>query len=237
MRLPKAVSLILRFGQRFLEKGMRRTVVGRVAGPPAEIFRTDAKAQGSELWVGCWCCADHQSPSKCRWFPEKIDHVKFPIFSMAGQPYRSIASLELLSTLIGILLFKPEGRSSGVNVCSAATDNRGNSFVTARWLTTAFPLNAILMEMAAVLQERSLMLKLHWVPLADALTNEQYGSFDESLRLRFDFSSYQSVILDDIMRAGSELYGDIKQYKEKFLNKKAAKLRKGQRLRDLEPWK
>ena len=72
--------------------------------------------------------------------------------------------------------------------------------------------------------------------MADALTSQQYDAFDPKLRLRFDFSRYRSIILKDLMDAGVSLYGDIKEYKEKWQGKRAAKLRKGERLRDLDPW-
>ena len=242
LRLPKAIELILSFLQTCLEQGMRRVTIGRQLGPVAEMFRTDARAQGSELWIGGWCCADNADPRKCRWFSEKIDHLKFPIFYMAGQSYRSISALELLATLVAVILFKPDGKMSGVNICSASTDNRGNSFVTARWLTTAFPLNAVLMELAAVLQKSSLALELHWAPrlqnkLADALSNGVHAAFDPRLRLRFNFESYRSLVLHDLMDLGSELYGEIKEHKAKLVSRRAAKLRKGERLRDNDPWK
>ena len=80
--------------------------VARHSAPPKEHFRTDAKAQGSELWVGGWCCADDANPRNCRWFSEKIDHLKFPLFFMSGQSYRSIGALEMLATLIAVLLFE-----------------------------------------------------------------------------------------------------------------------------------
>ena len=130
LRLPKAISMVLLFLQRALEQGLRRIEVPRFSCPPKEHFRTDAKAQGSELWVGGWCCADDIDPHRCRWFSERIDHVKFPVFFMAGQSYRSIGALELLATLIALFLFEPQKGIRGINHCSAATDNRGNAFVT-----------------------------------------------------------------------------------------------------------
>ena len=166
--------------------------------------------------------------------------MRIPI-AVAGSRKGVIGALELLATLIALLLFEPQKGTRGVNHCSAATDNRGNSFVTSRWMTTSFPLNAVLMEVAAILQQRSLHLELHWAPrlqnaLADALTNQQYDAFDSKLRLRFDFSRYRSIILKDLMEAGVSLYGDIKEYKEKWQGKRASKLRKGERLTDVDPW-
>ena len=96
-------------------------------------------------------------------------------FHMAGQSYRAIASLELLATLIGVILFKSTPNTHANFICSAATDNRGNSLLTARWLTTSFPLAAVLMELATVLQERGLSLELHWAPrLQNSLADFSY---------------------------------------------------------------
>ncbi|CAE7235127.1 unnamed protein product [Symbiodinium microadriaticum] len=94
-------------------------------------------------------------------------------------------------------------------------------------MTTSFPLNAVLMEVAAFLLQRSLHLELHWAP---RLQNALADAFDPKLRLRFDFSRYRSIILKDLMDAGVSLYGDIKEYKEKWQGKRAAKLRKGERV-------
>ena len=89
---------MLLFLQKALERGLRHVEVARHTTPPKEHFRTDAKAQGSELWVGGWFCADDADPRNCRWFSEKIDHLKFPLFFMSGQSYRSIGALEMLAT-------------------------------------------------------------------------------------------------------------------------------------------
>ena len=109
---------------------------------------------------------------------------------MSGEPYRAIASLELLATLVAVLLFEPGEGSTGSFSCSAGTDNMGNSHLTLRWLTTSFPLVAVLMELAIVLHSKSLDLSLHWLPrlqntLADSLTNGDFKDFDSKLRLRF----------------------------------------------------
>ena len=240
LRLPKAPSFILEFLQCCLEQGMRRAASGRHFGSVPEFFRTDARAQGSELWVGGWCCSNNSDPRKCRWFSERIDHLKFPIFYIAGPSYRSILVLELLAALIAVILFKLEGKMSGANVCSASTDNRGSSFVTARWLTFFSPLNAVLMELAAALQKNS-SLEFHWAPrlpnkLADELSNGVCSAFDPDLRLRFDFERHQPLVLHELMNLGSELYGEIKKRKAKLLSRRAVKLHKGERLRDNDPW-
>ena len=70
--------------------------------------------------------------------------------------------------------------------------------------------------------------------LAD-LTNQQFDSFSAELPLRFDFSRYQSIILKDLMRAGKSLMGTSRSTR-KAAWKEAAKLQKGERLRDKDPW-
>ena len=98
------------------------------------------------------------------------------------------------------------------------------------------------MELAAVLQKNSLSLELHWAPrlqnkLADALSNGVYSAFDPQLRLRFNFEKYRSLVLHELMDLGSELYSKIKEHKAKLTTRKAAKLRKEERLRENDPWK
>lgn len=117
---------------------------------------------------------------------------------MAGEAYRQIASLELLATLAAVTLFGvPPGEACGFH-CSAATDNRGNSNLVSRLLTTKFPLCILLMELAAQLQDRGAELRLHWLP---RLQNEEagdYSRFDKRLRLRFDLRSFQGLVLQDL---------------------------------------
>ena len=241
LRLPKAVSVILAFLELLLMKGHRTIAVHREARPSVEFFRTDAKAEGSAMVIAGWACFDASDPRKCRWFSEELTHLEAPHFFMSGEPYRAIASLELLATLVAILLFEPGEGSSGSFSCSAGTDNMGKSHLTSRWLTTSFPLVAALMELAIVLHSRSLDLSLHWLPrlqntLADSLTNGDSKDFDPKLRLRFSLASYQGLILKEMLEAGSDLYGELAGMGSR---KRAAvsKAPKASKLRNTDPWK
>ena len=158
---------------------------------------------------------------------------------MAGESYRAIGALEMLATLAAVILFTPASGSRALNVCSAATDNRGNSFVLSRWLTTSFPLVAVLMEMAAVAHERSIDLELMWVPrlqnsLADALTNGDFSSFDPSLRLRFDMSQHKGLVLGQVLEVGEALYEEVREHRTKRVKTSSSKEAP---LREREPWK
>ena len=243
LRLPKAIDLILVFLEALMLKGLRATRVAKHSVETApELFRTDARAEGAEMHIGGWACADSDDPRRCRWFAERIEPKDAPLFFMAGESYRSISSLELLATMVAVLLFVPSASGSARTVCSAGTDNKGNSHIVSRWLTTSFPLVAVLMELTAVLLEKSCMLELSWAPrlqnvLADSLTNGDYKQFDPKLRMRFSFAEYQGLILGPLLQAGSALYGEIAEWKGKRESRTAAKLKKADRLREKDPWK
>ena len=115
-----------------------------VSMPPApqkrvELFRTDARAEGmrSGLEAGLW---DSSDTKQCRWFSEKLCHANAPWLFTGGEGYRQIASLELLATLAAVLVFVVPVNMRSKMHCSAGTDNKGNSHVVARLLTTKFPL-------------------------------------------------------------------------------------------------
>ena len=100
--------------------------------------------------------------------------------------------------------------------CSAGTDNKGNSFVVSRLLTTKFPLCAFLMELALQLHVKKVNLELYWLPRlqnieADSLTNDDASKFDTKYRVRFDLQKFEGLVLGDMLRAGVELYEEIKQ--------------------------
>ena len=246
LKLPKAIYMILSFLESFNEKDLRTAHVPRRGRKPVELFRTDAKAEGDEMWVGGWASCESTNPYECHWFAERISHLEAPWFHMAGQSYRSIASLELLATLIGVVVFKSAPFTHANFVCSAATDNRGNSHLTSRWLTTSFPLVAVLMELATVLQGRNLSLELHWAPrlqnsLADSLTNQDFKSFNPDLRLRFSFGDYQSLVMKEMLDLGSSLYKDIAEWKIRKRGhsgqEKNVRSSKASRLSARDPWK
>eukprot|EP00439_Symbiodinium_sp_Y106_P037642 s5078_g4.t1 len=230
LRLPKAIDLILVFLEALMLKGLRVTRVAKHSVETApelfrtdaraegaemhiggwavetapELFRTDARAEGAEMHIGGWACADSDDPRRCRWFAERIEPKDAPLFFMAGESYRSISSLELLATMVAVLLFVPSASGSARTVCSAGTDNKGNSHIVSRWLTTSFPLVAVLMELTAVLLEKSCMLELTWAPrlqnvLADSLTKGDYKQFDPKLRMRFSFAEWFVYLFTSVL--------------------------------------
>ena len=191
--LPKSIKLIFTF----IAKAMRQTgqlqPVGMDSETEVEVFRTDARAEGEEVWIGGWAL-DSSDRSECRWFAERLTRHNASWAFTAGETYRAIATLELVATLAGVICFGvPSGKQLRAR-CSAGTDNLGNTAVASKLLTTKFPLCIFLMELVVQLQAQGAELHLHWLPRlqnveADQLTN---GDFTGSVRVRGFASAWRN---------------------------------------------
>ena len=135
--LPKSVRLIFAFIAKAMRQTGRLQPVGRESDTEVELFRTDARADGEEVWIGGWAL-DSADRSKCRWFAERLSRHNASWAFTAGEAYRAIATLELLATLAGVVCFGvPSGKQLRAR-CSAGTDNLGNTAVASKLLTTKF---------------------------------------------------------------------------------------------------
>ena len=82
-----------------LEKGHNMSQVGSRERRCVEIFRTDARAAGEEVYIGGWAVIDGKRTMDCRWFSERLTCDNAPWVFTAGEPFRVISSLEMLATL------------------------------------------------------------------------------------------------------------------------------------------
>ena len=73
-----------------------------------ELFRTDARADNEEVWIGGWAL-DSSDLAQCRWFSEKLNRKNAWWAFLAGEPFGSIASLEMLATLAALVVFDCRG--------------------------------------------------------------------------------------------------------------------------------
>ena len=95
----------------------------------------------------------------------KLTEEEAPWAFERGLPARSISALELLATCVGlILLVPPEKSGRGTITASSLSDSQVASAVASKGMTTAFPLCALNMELAAQCEARSLDLDVAWVP-------------------------------------------------------------------------
>jgi hypothetical protein len=132
--------------------------------------------------------------------------------------------LELLGTLLAVKLFigpsEVEGRWSGKISAGASTDNQGNRFVLNRLMTTKCPLLAFVCELSALMEERSCLVDLSWVPRdqneeADAITNGDVRDFCRSKEVQVDLQSLNFLVLDKLLDLGDTFYTEVQAEKEK----------------------
>ena len=69
------------------------------------IFRADAKAEGQEVVIGGWECANGTPPATARWFSVKLDRSTAAWAFSRGEPFRNIAAIELYASLVSVMVF------------------------------------------------------------------------------------------------------------------------------------
>ena len=246
MRLPWSVLFLLEFLARELEGGGRMEKVLHVDVDLGIAFRADAKAEGQLVVVGGWECIGGRRPADALWFSVQLTRKSAPWAFSKGEPFRTIAALELFGTLLCVVLFGdkwPRG-SSGTMLLEGITDNLGNTFSMSKLMTSKFPLVTILAELAAQLRSRAMGLKLSWTPReqneeADALTNGNFSAFCPWRRLEVDMEKLEWILLPEMLKAASEIYERAKESKAAALTSghRAAASAPGHRpLREREPW-
>jgi hypothetical protein len=215
--VPTMIKLTLIWIGKQLKEGNRMSDCTLPTKDYGELFRTDAKGELDYIVLGGWECKDGIPPSEARWFSLRVTKDEAPWLFDRGHGSRTIASSELLGTLVAVFLFctgpdfKPgKGRMS----CTGATDNQGNSFVVQRLMTTKYPLAPILMELTSLLASKGLWLDLAWCPreentLADQLTNSDFTSFSLSNRMPFAWADLPSAIMSDLLEAGQSYMAEM----------------------------
>eukprot|EP00971_Amphidinium_carterae_P059856 1183982-Amphidinium_carterae.1 len=158
-----------------------------------ELFRTDAKGETGRVTIGGW--ESRGTPKESRWFSLRIDADQAPWLFREGEGSRTIATGELLATLVACQLFVPAQSGAKQRAScrvTGKTDNRGNSFIVKKMMTTKFPLALVLMQLSRLLARRRMVLDLQWCKreensLADDLTNEDFAQFCPENRLHIEY--------------------------------------------------
>ena len=86
-----------------------------------------------------------------------LDRANTPWAFSRGEPFRTIAAIELFASLISFMVFVDEesGNEKATPNLSGMTDNSGNTPALAKLMSPKFPLIVIMTEMAAQLQASS----------------------------------------------------------------------------------
>ena len=100
----------------------------------------------------------------------------------------------------------------------AFTDDRGNSFILRKGLSTKFPVTLLVIEVAETLRRYDAYATLTWVrrdgnELADALTNEDFSAFEPQRRELVGENHFQWFVMDELLRGSEELFNEIKEHK------------------------
>ena len=225
LSVPPLILLTLTWILDQLKTGGRTTPCRGKDVELGEIFRTDAKGDEKKVVLGGWETQgnDPPDPRKSRWFSVTLTEREAPWLFARGHASRTISSGELLGTLVAVHLFctKPlqTGRRHANFKVTGQTDNQGNSFVVSKLHTTKFPLCAVLMQLATTLGQLGLWLDLNWQARelnteADALTNDDYGSFDMALRIPVVWSEMPCEVLERMVTAGESFLADILKVRE-----------------------
>ena len=128
-------------------------------------------------------------------------------------PYRTMAALEALATLMAVIAFAefmPRKADARIIMRSVA-DNLGKERALTRLSSTKFPFSIISMELAAQMDQRWLRLEMQWAPRefnqeADVLSSGSWKGFDPSKRAVKDFGSIRWLVLNDLVHFGLEFH-------------------------------
>eukprot|EP00438_Fugacium_kawagutii_P003547 Skav202733 [mRNA] locus=scaffold1326:199520:202634:- [translate_table: standard] len=179
---------------------------------------------------------------KTKWFSVELNRSNAPWAFLKGEPFKVIASLELLAITVAVMVFAPESlwQGSAGRLClTAFTDNQSNSYVLDKYMTTAFPLSVVLMELSVQLRLYGLELNLQWIPReqncqADALTNLEFQEFSEQRRIPVSLENLKFRVLDKLINSAAAVDQEValkKVSKEKHTHKTLA-----EKMRLTQPW-
>ena len=253
--LPAMLLLILDFIASQLQS-CRAIGCREPAKDAGEIFRLDAKAAGNDVAIGGWLSAGGVSTKEAPWFAVALTKANAPWAFHRGEPFRVVASLELLGALVSVMTLLPEADwarpadSSGIVTIGCATDNQGNSFLMDKLLTTKFPLGLILIELSYQLARRRMALRAEWVPRlqneeADALTNGEYHAFDPDRRVEVRLEDLNFGVLNELLATGESYVEEVEKAKAEARADRAQgqsrapamkARKKGSGLRETQPW-
>jgi hypothetical protein len=212
-----------------------------------ERYRADAKAEGDKIVLGGWELLGSADPKLARWYSVRLGRAEIPWAYTRGDPFRSIAALELLATLLCVAVFQPEASSltGGTIALTAAGDNQSNGFTLDRLCSTKFPLYLVLMELSEQLRRRQILLNVSWRPRdeneeADALTNENFSAFSPDRRVAVEWADLDLMVLPRLTAMADEHFHMLslakRESRKRPLRPASPAQPRGQRLRDRDPW-
>ena len=241
------IRLILEFLAKEL-RGCGMAVCAQAEVDLGEMFRLDAKAEGDTVAIGGWRCKGVANTKEASWFAISLNRRNAPWAFQKGEAFRTIASLELLGVLAGLMILVPDedlrgSERAGLLRISCGTDNLGNTYLLDRLITTKYPLGVVLMEVAHQCHRKGLTLRADWVPRlenqeADDLTNMEFKSFDPKKRINVRLEDLKFGVLNDLFKVGDDYLVELEKVKAQKRAQVEVKRRRlaGDSLRERDPW-
>ena len=206
---------------------------------PTDIFRVDAKAAGEEIVIGGWESWGGVSLSDARRFSFKLNRRSAAWAYLKGDPFRSIATLELIGVLSAVMVLAPGAKwaeGDSTVTLTALTDNLGNTHVLKKFSSSRYPLSIVAMELATQLDRRGIELDLQWVPRwqnqeADDLTNERFDDFSEANRIDVQFEQLEFLVMGKLLEKAGELDAELRLHKTSKEAKQAMERAGGEKVK------
>ena len=100
-----------------------------------DYFRIDAKAEQDKIVIGGWETCMSKDTRRARWLSVKLGRKEIPWAYLKIEPFRSIATLELVGVLLAVMFWKGAGweQSRGVAGLPGLTDNQAITHVEEVW--------------------------------------------------------------------------------------------------------
>ena len=109
MTLPWSVAFVLRYIAEELRTERRCMKVRPRMPSLGPVFRADAKAAaGQTVRIGGWECRGGTPPARARWFAVTPDRANALWAFSRGEPFRTIAAIELFASLVSFMVFVDE---------------------------------------------------------------------------------------------------------------------------------
>ena len=249
-RLPSYVIFTLRYLSWQVQWSRHCDCAGHVI-PSDWAPRVDAQASHGRVGVGGWCpvlnSAGVPDTTLSRWFSLEITREHFPwVFSKGDKPSRVIATLEALATLLALKLFyEPDSNIRKIRLQPTWTDNRGNGSALNKLMSTRYPVNALLMELATHCKYTGIKPIVEWTPRlanreADDLANGRTAAFVSDNEIKVDPGRLTWKILPKALQMGKETDTAYQEAKVKGLLPNRTLKQRGRRterrLGDADPW-
>ena len=100
--LPVMILIIMDFLAEQL-RGSRSSGCREATKDQGELFRLDAKAAGNEVAIGGWLSQGRRPCKEAPWFAVSLNRRNAPWAFTRGEPFRVVASIELLAALVGVM--------------------------------------------------------------------------------------------------------------------------------------